>query len=428
MKTLQLRGNRLREEFGADAVAGLALTQVIEPYLEENQAWNARVAFIIDSLKHPHEVGFLRDVFGSAFRCVGVVASDAVRKDRLRNRKHFTDDEFAQLSRIDADEGLNRLGQKSVKTIIEADYFIANDHTTRAPLAAETQRFLRLVFGVGVETPRRNEYGMNLAARAAMRSGCLSRQVGAAILDSSGDVLATGRNDVPQAAGGLYTSDAQQDHRCWARSAYCYNDKHKSDLVCELALLVEREIHHATERSERKDIGRTKELLDDCNLERVLASSRIKSLIEFSRAVHAEMDAMLSVARSGKPGLVGATLFCTTYPCHSCARHIIAAGIAKVVYMEPYEKSLARTLHGDAISDPLQGEEPGKIPFVLYGGVAPRAYDTFFALNAARKGNDGRLLETDRRRADLFPVGAIASITLREKVAQVVRDRRDHQE
>ena len=44
-----------------------------------------------------------------------------------------------------------------------------------------------------------------------------------------------------------------------------------------------------------------------------------------------------------------ATLYTTTFPCHNCAKHIIAAGIARVVYVEPYPKSKAMEFHGDAL-------------------------------------------------------------------------------
>ena len=42
---------------------------------------------------------------------------------------------------------------------------------------------------------------------------------------------------------------------------------------------------------------------------KALKRTDIKNLIEYSRAVHAEMEAIISVARGNKPGLVGATLF-----------------------------------------------------------------------------------------------------------------------
>ena len=67
-------------------------------------------------------------------------------------------------------------------------------------------------------------------------------------------------------------------------------------------------------------------------------NSRVRNLIEFTRAVHAETDAIITVARTATPGIVGSTLYCTTYPCYSCAKHIVDAGIVEVIYLEPYEK------------------------------------------------------------------------------------------
>src|SRR5260370_40737378 len=77
----------------------------------------------------------------------------------------------------------------------------------------------------------------------------------------------------------------------------------------------------------------------------------VDDLTEYSRSIHAEMEAILSVAREGKHSLVGATLFSTVYPCHGCARHIVAAGITNVVYIHPYSKSKAIKLHHDAIKE-----------------------------------------------------------------------------
>jgi deoxycytidylate deaminase len=57
-----------------------------------------------------------------------------------------------------------------------------------------------------------------------------------------------------------------------------------------------------------------------------LRDGRLYDLTEFGRAVHAEMEALLCCARSGVSPRFG-SLFTTTFPCHNCAKHIIAAGI-----------------------------------------------------------------------------------------------------
>lgn len=49
------------------------------------------------------------------------------------------------------------------------------------------------------------------------------------------------------------------------------------------------------------------------------------------RAIHSEVDAICTAAMQGH-STKGATLFVTRYPCESCAKAIVAAGITKVFY------------------------------------------------------------------------------------------------
>jgi cytidine deaminase len=57
-----------------------------------------------------------------------------------------------------------------------------------------------------------------------------------------------------------------------------------------------------------------------------LKRSYIMNIIEFGRTVHAEMAALIDALRRGV-NIKGSTLYVTTFPCHECARHIVAAGI-----------------------------------------------------------------------------------------------------
>ena len=135
--------------------------------------------------------------------------------------------------------------------------------------------------------------------------------------------------------------------------------------------------------------------------------TRLGSLTEFSRAVHAEMDAIIAVSRSAISGIVGSTMYVTTYPCHNCAKHIIDAGIKRVVFLEPYEKSLALQLHFDAINDPFEECKDHKVSFDNYGGISPRRYNEIFAINSnkERKDKDSKKLKSYRREeSSLFNV------------------------
>ena len=83
-------------------------------------------------------------------------------------------------------------------------------------------------------------------------------------------------------------------------------------------------------------------------LRQLIRRGRVGDLLEFSRAVHAEMDAVLSAGREGI-STIGTRLYVTTFPCHYCARHLVSAGVDEVQFIEPYPKSQALGLHADAI-------------------------------------------------------------------------------
>jgi deoxycytidylate deaminase len=89
------------------------------------------------------------------------------------------------------------------------------------------------------------------------------------------------------------------------------------------------------------------------------------------------MHAILSGGALNGTKIKGGKLFVTTYPCHACARHIVAAGISEVYYIEPYRKSLATKLHGDAITESAENNEH-LVKILPYEGVAPSKYMKLF--------------------------------------------------
>jgi deoxycytidylate deaminase len=110
-----------------------------------------------------------------------------------------------------------------------------------------------------------------------------------------------------------------------------------------------------------------------------LDNSPIKDITEYGRVVHAEMEALLACGRLGV-STQGATLYCTTFPCHNCAKHIIASGVTKVVYIEPYPKSRALAHHSDAISE---YEASDRVQFIPFTGVGPRRFYDLFSIGGS---------------------------------------------
>ena len=106
-----------------------------------------------------------------------------------------------------------------------------------------------------------------------------------------------------------------------------------------------------------------------------LAHASIMDVTEYGRVVHAQMCAICDAARLGR-SIKGSTLYCTTFPCHNCTKHILAAGIKRVVYMEPYPKSKAKDLHQNEIE--IEKETPGRLSFVPFLGISPYRYSDIF--------------------------------------------------
>lgn len=65
------------------------------------------------------------------------------------------------------------------------------------------------------------------------------------------------------------------------------------------------------------------------------------------RSTHAEANAVVQAALHGV-GLEGATAYCTHQPCVNCAKLIISAGVARIVYGEAYPDAFAQQLLAEA--------------------------------------------------------------------------------
>lgn len=356
-----------------------------------------RVAYIIDQVKRPEEVELLRALYRNLFYLVGVTRIHGKRVTALEGEL-VTQEEVQGLMSIDRSEN-GKDGQQLDKTLHLADYFLRNDSMTPADKQSKLNRFLNLVHGDKAVTPTHAENGMYAAYSASLRSACLSRQVGAAIATKSGEVIATGCNDVPKPGGGLYSDSPKgKDMRCIHMDGQqCFNDVYKKRLQSEIGEAIDKAL------SGDKDAPAVLTSIQRTNmLESIYKNTRLKDLIEFSRSVHAEMDAIVSLARIGGAGLEGATLYTTTYPCHNCARHIVASGIMKVFYVEPYEKSLARKLHDDAIAfetEESHDSKPKRVEFMHFEGVAPRQFHNMFRASD-RKNSDGKFIPIRMHEAD----------------------------
>ncbi|RQO32647.1 deoxycytidylate deaminase [Taibaiella sp. KBW10] len=387
------KGNHIRDTFhnshlAEKAVESIYLSRLAEvkakrPEIEEGDInpehfESRRKLFLVDSIKSKEELELFRKVYTDNFYQISLFSSLEERRKNLA-RKGFTKPEIEEIIDIDDKQNFNH-GQNVRGTFVEGDFFMRVSAGNTPEIERKIQRFFNLIFESSIVTPTIEEKSMYLAKSASGNSACLSRQVGASIIDKKGTLLATGWNDVPKFGGNLYTSDYVRDHRCF-NLGYCSNDKHKDELVENIikSLLNDNDTRQMLEKDNVVDLDLVKKIRNN------LRNSKVKDIIEYSRSIHAEMHAIIQGSQLTGDKMVNGVLFCTTYPCHNCARHIVAAGIKEVYYVEPYVKSLCLTLHDDSMTE--NEHEVEKVKILMFDGVAPRNYLTFFTNFAERKQN-----------------------------------------
>ena len=338
-----------------------------------------RYCHIIDSIKNVDELNLLRLVYGKLLHVISVYSPLDLRISDLEKKLSDKSEVFKLIDRDSGEEIKN--GQSVRRVFPQADFFLRVNDGTDDQIREKLNRYLDLLLGTKIITPTTDERAMYAAHSAARNSACLSRQVGAAITDEAGEVISVGWNDVPRAFGGLYDVFGRPgeanyvDHRCWNKDGgKCFNDEEKTEISTRLTRALINE--GIVDASKEKEIEN-----------RLRRSSELSGLIEFSRAVHAEMHAILNAGHSGGGRIQGGRLYVTTYPCHSCARHIIAAGITEVRFIEPYRKSLATRLHDDAITESESNRD--KVRIVPFDGVSPARFLDLFS-----ESGDGRKVPT----------------------------------
>jgi len=401
IKNLIEDGNKLRSKYGNEILAELAIQKIgldrlsdAEKIQEEDgkehlQFRSQKKCFIIESIKNPSELEVLKEVYRNLIYTIGVFSPYKIRHENLLQRE-ITEHEIVELVDQDNHEEKSN-GQGVRKTFTKSDYFLRIDSFSQAFLSAKLKRFIHLIFETEIITPTKDETAMYMASSASVNSACLSRQVGASIVDESGNVISVGWNDVPCFEGNLYTQknsvdiQGENDYRCLNfQNGKCMNDIHKDRISKNL-------LNELLSKECVKEEDKEKAL-------EIIEKSRLGGLIEFSRAIHAEMHAIIIGSQKTGDKMIRGKLFCTTYPCHNCARHIVLAGITEVYFIEPYKKSLATLLHSDSISE--DENDKNKVRILLYDGVSPNRYKHLFRMSEnKRKDKSGNIIRPKLKEA-----------------------------
>ena len=400
-------GNLIREKTKRNDVFALLSIAAIRNQREfltgSRDEPSPKTAYILNQFKRPEEISTLRSIYGDGLIQVSAFCTKEIHLQSLTKRiaashyRKLPDTAYSGkahdlIFKDDAEEE-NKYGQRVRDTFPLADVIIKAD--SKIHIEKTCERFIRAFFGDNFVTPSFDEYGSFLAKSVSLRSSDLSRQVGAAIMSPKGEIISMGCNEVPKATGGTYWEGDPHDTRDF-KIGHDSSVKVKNEILQDTFRRL-KETWFNEEKS-KKDISELVHEALHVGDPPIMKDSNLMDILEFGRIIHAEMSALCDAARLGIQ-TKGATLYCTTFPCHMCARHIIAAGISRVVYVEPYSKSLAAELYEDSIH--VEGGPNHHFPVVNFDpfiGIAPQRYTSIFT-KGKRKDNSGRASQWNPKEA-----------------------------
>lgn len=325
-KDLQNFGDTIRKGNGCDYLA-----KIICEKINSDETKN----YVVDSIRNPEEVNLLRKSFAQFF-LFGVFAEPDLRWKRVKEKYNNDRRAFDEDDKRDSNEGI-QYGQRVTDSFRMSDIILLNNENiikgnkNEELFLAKLKHNVDLIESKEIFSPTYVETNMAIAYAESMRSSCLKRKVGAVIVDLAGAVVSSGYNEVPAA-----------NNTCKCEYGMCYRDKLKKDY---------KESLNATIKKEKEKNSAYK-----------LFKENFK-ILDYCRALHAEENAILNVARIGaSAALPSATLFTSTYPCNLCANKIAQVGIKHIVYFEPYPMEEAKKILAD------KGVEQEPFEGVTYNG------------------------------------------------------------
>lgn len=203
-----------------------------------------------------------------------------------------------------------------------------------------------LILHPGIITPSSEERGMLIAYNAKLNSGCISRQVGAAVLDRYGSLKSIGWNEVPNGSIPCLYRNVSELIRS---DGYINEDKTYSNF----------EFNDDAKKYDNKDISYSYDKNFSKNMKGLFGVAKIDVVTKLglnypfcfksfhnsfegkdnqihTRTLHAEENAMLQVAKFGGQSIKGGTLFTTASPCELCSKKAYQMGFKNIIYIDPY--------------------------------------------------------------------------------------------
>lgn len=324
---------------------------------------------VVDAVRNPLELVYLRDQF-AAFFSIAITCDDDDRRARLNERMSMREidvldqREYSKKSLTSYD---NFVSQNLQECIQKSDLFLFNPGrpgtaaTNKLELNRQIIRYVALMLRPGLVTPTPDERCMQLAFTAKLNSGCISRQVGAAVADINSSIKAVGWNDVPKGQVPCLLRDVTtllRAHDPVAFSGYEENNKKLRD--------------HLSKKFENASLLKTATGLPCpfCFKDAYNAVMNEKNQVH-TRSLHAEENAFLQLAKHGNTGIAGGVLYTTASPCELCSKKAFQLGVKTIVYVDPYP--------GISLDHVLNSGEKAMRPILrLFRGAVGNAYHRLY--------------------------------------------------
>lgn len=346
------------------------LAEKINSLLKTIIATNKKAArstlIVIDAIRSPLEAIFFQDRYAS-FYLAAVSCDDADRRQRLIALGYSSDEinsiDEEEYSPRDLDDAATFSVQDIQGCLQRSDLYISNpqqsDEVSRfSALANQIVRFVSLMKHPGLVSPSHIERCMQLAYTAKLNSGCISRQVGAAITDRNFSVQAVGWNDVPYGQVPCNLRDREDHLKGNDSAAFSEYERSDSKFIQQMK----------SKQSRYIPIKKTGRNASYCFKDEYNTLTGKKNQVH-TRSLHAEENAFLQISKNGGRGIQGGMLFTTASPCELCSKKAYQLGISQIIYIDPYPGiAVSHILHGGVHNPQL----------TLFSGAIGRAFHRLY--------------------------------------------------
>lgn len=423
-KTLQIIANNLRG-YGHPYVGSkmdtnhiFSIAEVINDLIKSININNngSNTEIVIDSLRNPFEIMFFRQRY-SAFYTIAINREDEKRSHELKVRfKGQPFDDLMLLLKEEHSGGKTaefykqnvsfciqnadihitfktkkeaalankyRVNNVSRELLKKSDWFSDERKENISPYFSwgmQLLKYISLIDHPGLVTPSPEERCMQLAYTAKYNSGCISRQVGAAITDDNFSIKAIGWNNTPE--GHVPCSLRNVEDLINQKDLLAFTPFEKGNKVFRKVLT--KNFQNQVKASKNDLKGQN---VSFCFKSLINSYTEGKNQVH-TRALHAEESAFLQLAKYGGMGIQNGKLFTTASPCELCSKKAYQLGIKAIYFIDPYP--------GISKEHILYGGRKDKNPKIrLFNGAIGNAYHWLYEPVMPYKDELALILEHD---------------------------------